>query len=153
VILFSLAGSFCKTTVIYFLGYFFGKSFLIKYSRWTRFRPEYLDFVKTRINTYGYKIIAPLQLVPVARRFVGAPCGILRLDFWRFMFWNMLGVTIWFVGLISLGYFLGSGYSKIAPQFKENMNIVGVLVGVVFAGLIVREVLRYLRGGNTDIIQ
>jgi membrane protein DedA with SNARE-associated domain len=144
-VLFSaLAGSFVKTSIIFGMGYLLGKEFLVKYSRWTGFKDEHLDFIKTRIENYGYRIVTPLQFVPVVRRFIGAPCGLLRLHFGRFMAYNMLGVALWFSFLISLGYIYGKGYNKVSPTFKGYLDYVTWGIGICFLVLFLYEVKKHL---------
>jgi membrane protein DedA with SNARE-associated domain len=145
VLLFALAGSFVKTTIIFGLGYILGKEFLVKYSRWTGFKDEYLDFIKARITTYGYRIITPLQFVPVVRRFVGAPCGLLRLHFGKFMVYNMLGVALWFSFLISLGYIYGKSYSKVSPDVKHYLDYLTIGIYSFFVIIIIYEAVQHFR--------
>jgi membrane protein DedA with SNARE-associated domain len=145
VLLFALAGSFVKTTIIFGLGYFLGKEFLIKYSRWTGFKEQHLDFIKNKIQGYGYRTVTPLQFVPVIRRFIGAPCGLLRLNFGRFMAYNMLGVGLWFSFLISLGYIYGKGYSKVSPQFQVFLDDFAIGIGICFSVLFLYEVIKHFK--------
>jgi membrane protein DedA with SNARE-associated domain len=143
-VLFSaLAGSFVKTSIIFGMGYILGKQFLIKYSRWTGFKDEHLTYVKERITQYGYRILTPLQFVPVVRRFLGGPAGILKLNFWRFMYYNLIGVALWFSFLISLGYIYGKGYNKVSPAFKVYLDYLTWGIGLFFAILVVYEVLKH----------
>jgi membrane protein DedA with SNARE-associated domain len=141
----ALAGSFLKTTIIFGIGYLLGKEFLIKYSKWTGFKEEYLDFVKSRIHSYGYRILTPLQFIPIVRRFLGAPCGLLRLNFIRFMFYNMIGVALWFSFLISIGFFFGKGYDKLPTQFQDYLDYLVWGVGGVFLLVIVYEIISHFR--------
>jgi membrane protein DedA with SNARE-associated domain len=145
VLLAALAGSFVKTTIIFGLGYIFGKEFLIKYSRWTGFKEEYLEFIKSKLQNYGYRIITPLQFVPIVRRFIGAPCGLLRLNFWRFILYNMLGVAMWFLFLISLGYIYGKGYAKVSPTVQMYLNYLVYGIGFFFLYIFIREIWRHFK--------
>ncbi|MBC7472424.1 MAG: DedA family protein [candidate division SR1 bacterium] len=145
VLISALVGSFIKTSVIFGFGYIFGKQFLIKHARWTGFREEYLDFVKYRINHYGYRILTPLQFVPVVRRFLGAPGGLLRLNFVKFMIYNMLGVALWFTFLISTGFFFGKGYGKLPAQFQGYLNYLVWGIGAVFLAIIIYEIIAHFK--------
>jgi membrane protein DedA with SNARE-associated domain len=145
VLLSALAGSFLKTTIIFSLGFYLGKQFLIKYSRWTGFKEEYLDFVKYRIIHYGYWILTPLQFVPVVRRFLGAPGGLLRLNFIRFMVYNMIGVALWFSFLIAIGFFVGRGYDKLPLEFQNYINYLVWGIGTVFGIVVFYEIILHFR--------
>jgi membrane protein DedA with SNARE-associated domain len=145
-VLFSaLSGSFIKTSIIYGMGFVLGKEFLVKYSHWTGFKEEHLEYVKSRISNYGYWILTPLQFVPIVRRFLGGPAGILKLDFWRFMYYNIIGVALWFTFLISLGYIYGKGYNKVSPAFKVYLDYLTWGIGLFFVTLIVYEIIKHLK--------
>jgi membrane protein DedA with SNARE-associated domain len=150
VLLFALAGSFVKTTIIFGLGYFLGKEFLIKYSRWTGFKEQHLEFIKCRIASYGYRILTPLQFVPIIRRFLGGPAGILKLNFWRFMYYNLLGVTLWFSFLIGLGYFFGKGYDKLPPQFQDYLDYLVYGIFGFFTIICLYEVKKHFNKNKTN---
>jgi membrane protein DedA with SNARE-associated domain len=145
VLIAALAGSFVKTSIIFGMGYILGKEFLIKYSRWTGFKEAHLVYVKNRIATYGYRILTPLQFVPIVRRFLGGPAGILKLNFWRFMYYNLIGVALWFSFLISLGYIYGKGYSKVSPTFKLYLDYLIWAIGLFFVIIILYEVSKHFR--------
>jgi membrane-associated protein len=138
-----------KTTIIFNIGYLFGKEFLIRYSKWTGFKEEHLDFLKSRIHYYGYRILTPLQFVPVVRRFLGAPGGLLRLNFVRFMIYNMLGVALWFSFLISIGFFLGHGYDKLPSQFQAYLDYLVWVIGVTFLLLVLYEIVIHFKKKTT----
>jgi membrane protein DedA with SNARE-associated domain len=145
VLLAALCGSFIKTSIIYSLGYFFGKQFLIKYSRWTGFKEEYMQYMKNKIAHYGYRIVVPLQFVPYVRRFLGAPSGILKLSFWRFMYYNMIGVSLWFSFLMTIGWFFGKSYKKIPAEFKVYLDSFVWLVLAGFFALFLYEVIKHFK--------
>jgi membrane protein DedA with SNARE-associated domain len=147
----ALAGSFLKTTIIFSIGYLFGKEFLIKYSKWTGFKEEYLDFLKSRIHHYGYWILTPLQFVPVVRRFLGAPGGLLRLNFIRFMIYNMLGVSLWFTFLILIGFLFGKGYNKLPTQFQSYIDYLVWGIGAVFLLVVCYEIKIHFKRDKDPI--
>jgi membrane protein DedA with SNARE-associated domain len=149
----ALLGSFLKTTLIFGSGFLLGEKFLIKYSRWTGFKSENLDFIKNKIQQYGYRVITPMQLIPYIRRFVGAPCGLLRLNYWRFIYYNMLGVMIWFLFLISLGYYYGKSYKTASPTVRLVMHNIGYIIMGIFAFVIIYEVYKFFAEKKKEVTQ
>jgi membrane protein DedA with SNARE-associated domain len=139
VIIFALAGSVIKTTVIYSIGYIFGKEFLVKYSKYTHFKEEYLDFVKVRVDKYGYKMVTIVQFIPIVRRYVSAPFGLLRLNFFKFMFFNMIGVLLWFIFLTSLGVIVGKAWVEIKDQISPFFNWLGIIIILYISWIIIKE--------------
>ena len=139
VVLSALSGSFIKSSIIYLIGYTLGKDFLIKYSRWTNYRAEYGEYIKNKITKYGYRIITPLQFVPLVRRFIAAPCGLLKLDFRRFMFYNLIGVALWFSFLTTVGFHSGQYWQKYVSILHPYITFIGIAVSLGFVVLIAYE--------------
>jgi len=63
--------------------------------------------------------------MPIVRTFAPIVAGVGHMNRGRFMFFNLLGGTIWVFGLGSLGYFLGS---LIPDVDKYLLPIVGVII-------------------------
>lgn len=139
VILSALCGSFIKSTIIYLMGFLLGKEFLIKYSRWTNYKAQYGDYIKNKIQKYGYHIITPLQFVPFVRRFIAAPCGLLKLDFKRFMFYNLIGVALWFSFLTTIGFYSGQAWQTYLSILHPYVNFIGIAICLGFVTLVVYE--------------
>jgi membrane-associated protein len=57
---------------------------------------------------HGGKSIILARFVPLGRTFVPVIAGIGKMDYRRFLFFNLIGGFIWAVGVTLLGYFLGS---------------------------------------------
>jgi membrane protein DedA with SNARE-associated domain len=148
IVLFALVGSAIKTTIIYSIGYFFGKGFLIKYSKFTHFKEEYLDFVKLRVEKYGYKIVTLIQFIPVVRRYVSAPFGLLRLNYPKFMIFNMLGVLLWFCMLTTIGIFVGKAWEYIKDDIGPFFNYIGLAVVIYLLLLVIKDTILSRKNNN-----
>jgi membrane protein DedA with SNARE-associated domain len=139
VVLSALLGSAIKTSIIFSIGYFIGKEFLIKYSKYTHFKEEYIDFVKQRVTKYGYRIVTLVQFIPIVRRYVSAPFGLLRLNFARFMFYNMIGVALWFSFLTLVGFLVGKTWDKLSSKITPFFNLFGLLIILFIFCIIIYE--------------
>lgn len=153
VILSALAGSFIKASVIYGIGYYLGKSFLIKYSKFTHFKEEYITYLKNKVSKYGYWIVTPIQFIPIVRRFVSAPAGLIKLNFQRFMFYNLIGVAGWFSFLATVGIIFGKSWNKVAYIFAPYLEVLKDLAIGLFVFLIAYEIylkIKEIRSGNYE---
>ena len=143
VILAALAGNIVKSSAFFWIGKKFGKGFLIKYSRWTHVTESSIEFVKARIEKYGYWIIIPGQFIPYFRRFISGPAGIIRLHFKTFLIYNSIGVTLWFGFLATLGYLAGKNWGFVSRRIAPVMSEVGYIVSFLALIIFLYEVWRF----------
>ena len=93
------------------VGYWFGKNvginfFKRKDSRF--FKQEYVKRTELFYQKYGGRAVVLARFVPIVRTIAPILAGIGTMKYATFLRYNILGGTLWGVGMISLGYFLGS---------------------------------------------
>ena len=62
------------------------------------------DFYKR----YGMMAFIVGRFLPIVRTFVPILAGIVKIDFKKFLFYNLLGAMLWIVTLVMAGYWLGN---------------------------------------------
>lgn len=72
------------------------------------FRAEYIERAEKFYEKHGGKTITIARFVPIVRTFAPVVAGVGKMDRRKFMFYNIIGATIWGVGVTMLGYALGS---------------------------------------------
>lgn len=128
----SVAGSY----VGYIFGKYLGSRLLNAKDSWF-FKREYI--VKTRyyyIKYAGNTLIVG-RFLPIVRTFAPILAGIIKMDFKRYMFFNIAGGFLWVTLLVLGGYFLGVKFPNIL-HYLEYIIIGFVLVTsiVVIKGLL-----------------
>ena len=93
------------------VGYAFGKR--IGKKIFTRedsffFHKDHLVRANTFYQHYGAKTIVFARFVPVVRSFAPIMAGIGEMHYKTFLFYNIIGGTLWVMGFTGLGYVLGS---------------------------------------------
>ena len=73
---------------------------------------------------HGGKTIILARFVPVVRTFAPFVAGVSDMTHARFQTYNIVGATLWVVGLVTSGYFFGN-----IPVVREHLTAI-VLVGV-----------------------
>ena len=119
-------------------GYWFGRKAGEKlYARkdsWL-FKQKQIDITKAYYQKYGGNMTLVLaRFLPVVRTFAPIIAGVIRIDFMKFMFFNLVGALAWVVSLTAIGYFL----VQIFPQVTDYM-------GYIFIALIILTALPILR--------
>ena len=87
------------------------------------FRKDYLDRTNRFFDKHGGKTIIIARFLPIVRTYAPFVAGIGRMEYGRFLFFNVIGAAIWVVSLAYAGYFFGN-----LPIVKKNLSLVIVLI-------------------------
>lgn len=131
--LMSLAAIIGNTT-----GYWFGRKagekLYTKKESWF-FKPKHIEVTKRYYDKYGGNLTLILaRFLPVVRTFAPVIAGAIRIDFFKFMFFNVVGAVAWIFSLSSIGYFLVQAF----PSITDYM-------GYIFLAIIILTALPILR--------
>src|SRR6478672_11436728 len=123
-------------TVNYHVGLFLGPKVLSgKLSRWLN--PKHLKRTEDFYAKYGPMTIILARFVPIVRTFAPFVAGVGRMNYGKFLLYNVLGGALWVLSMTLAGYFLGE-----VPFVKEHFEfIVLAIVGVS----VLPMVIEYLR--------
>lgn len=124
-------GSLIGSVMTYAVGYYKGRSFILKYGKYILFNESHFYHTEKAFNKYGSLAVFIGRLLPVVRTFISLPAGITRMNFKRFIFYSIAGILPWNFILIFLGYVFGNQYDKvIRPIFhKFEYSIIALLIG------------------------
>jgi len=75
-------------------------------------------------ENHGGKTIILARFIPIVRTFAPFVAGVSEMTFAKFQVFNIIGATLWVVGLVAGGYFFGN-----IPVIREHLNSI-VLLGV-----------------------
>jgi membrane-associated protein len=87
------------------------------------FRREYLDRTHAFYERHGGKTIIYAKFVPIIRTFAAFIAGVGRMNYVRFVSFNVFGALGWVTLMITLGYFLGR-----KPIVQHNFQKVLLLI-------------------------
>ncbi|HET8860884.1 DedA family protein [Marivirga sp.] len=103
------------------LGYWFGK----KFGFWIKNLPDgkiykrkHLEMTSEYYEKKGSYAFIMGRFLPVIRTFVPILAGIVNMPFKKFMLFNVLGVSIWVIIIVTAGFFLG----KTFPQLIHHLE-------------------------------
>lgn len=98
------------------VGYWFGAKAgppLFKREESLFFKPKNLLAAKAFYDKHGGKTITLARFMPFVRTFAPIVAGAVKMEYRRFLFFNLLGGIVWAVGMTLLGYFLGLWFGTI----------------------------------------
>ena len=114
----------------YTIGRYFGpKVFAWEDSRW--FNKKAFDQAHAFYEKYGGITIVAARFMPFLRTFAPFVAGVAQMTRRRFMFFDVIGGTLWVVGIITIGYFFGN-----IPWVKEHLDKI-IWTMILLPGLLV----------------
>jgi membrane-associated protein len=89
------------------------------------FRKDYLLMAQEFYERHGGKTIVLARFVPILRTFAPVVAGVGRMEYRRFLFYNVFGGMGWVVSLTWAGYWLG----HTIPDIDRHIHlIVGIVI-------------------------
>ena len=115
-----LLGTLCASAILgdsvgYAIGYRTGPRIFSREQSWL-FRKDHLLAAQAFYERHGGKTIVLARFMPIIRTFAPVVAGVGRMNYPRFLFFNVFGGVGWVTSMILLGYFLPT---VIDPLFKR----------------------------------
>lgn len=111
-------------TVGYFIGAKLGPKIFNKDSS-IFFQKKHLERAQKFYDKHGGKTIILARFVPVIRAFAPVVAGAGKMNYKRFVAFNLAGGVLWAIGVTSAGYYLGS---LIPDVDKYLLPIIGLII-------------------------
>ncbi len=129
-------GGVAGSVALYFPGLWLGeerlRQFIDKYGRYVFVYVEDLDKTSKMFERHGGKAVLIGHLVPGITALISIPAGLKRMSLYgRFMFYTIIGTTLWNGILIGLGWILGANY-ELVEQYAPIIEY-AVLAAIVLA--------------------
>jgi membrane-associated protein len=130
--------AFLGDTANYWIGHYIGpKAFQ---SKSKLLKKEYLDKAQAFYDKHGGKAIVLARFVPIVRTFAPFVAGVGKMNYGKFIAYNMVGGLAWVTLFTMGGYFLGN-----IPVIKANFHYLVLLIVAVSVVPIVVEVVKARR--------
>lgn len=126
-----LLGSIFCAIVIYFMGYFGGKTFVKKYGKYFFMKENELEKSDSWFNKYGMTSALIGRNFPIVRTLISLPIGITKQSFIKFLIYTTIGSIPWTLAFTYMGYSLGENWIKInvyINYLKIPIRIVLIIV-------------------------
>ena len=101
------------------------------------FHRKHLTRTQRFYERHGGKTIVYARFVPIVRTFAPFVAGIGKMDYWRFLSFNVFGGIGWVLSMTALGYHLGS-----VEWVKKNLEKAVLIVIFISLLPIIVEVVR-----------
>ena len=134
IVLLSIA-AIAGDTVNYWIGRYLGEKALEKKSRFIN--PKHIAKTQQFYDKHGGKAIIFARFMPIVRTFAPFVAGVGRMDYRKFIFYNVVGGITWIVLFVLAGFFFGN-----IPAVEKNFEL--VILGIIVLS-VTPPVIEYLR--------
>ncbi len=111
-------GATLGAIIIYYVSLKLGRRLILRYGKYVFISEENLSASEKWFGKYGKKAVFFGRMAPVIRELISIPAGLAKMDFWKFLFYTLLGTFIWTLLLVSLGFFFG--------LYLDSLNLSGI---------------------------
>lgn len=108
----AVVGAVVGDNVGYWIGRRFGRGFVERHGRKLLVTPERLRTAERYYAAHGGKTVFLGRFIPVVRSVGFIVAGVARMEWRRFIAYDLAGALIWGVGHSILGYVLGVSYKR-----------------------------------------
>lgn len=121
-------GSWIGASLMYWASRLLGRPLILRYGRYVLIPPEKVLAAERWARHYGAGGVFFSRLLPVIRHLVGIPFGIVRMNFWRYSMFTVLGSGLWCTVLCWLG--VQAGQDEALMQGSLHRITLWVIVAV-----------------------
>lgn len=111
-------------TVNYHIGKYLGLK--ISHRSGKFIKKEYFDRAYLYYKQHGGKTIILARFIPIIRTYVPFVAGVAKMDYLKFLMYNVVGGLIWVSVFLLAGFFFGN-----LPVIKDNFSLVILIIVIV----------------------
>ena len=142
VIIASSLGSIVGSLISYYIGFYGGNRFVLRFGKYLLLDSEDLKKTEEWFALRGEKTVLISRFIPVVRHLISIPAGIGRMDLKKFLIYTLIGATAWNGILAYVGYKLGEHWEDVRV-YSEPLSMVMAGVIVVVGGYFVYRHVKH----------
>jgi len=123
-------------TANYWIGHFFGQK-LIDNPK-IPINQEHIDKTQTFYDKHGGKTIFLARFIPIIRTFAPFVAGIGRMEYGKFIYYNLTGGFVWVFTFTLCGYFFGN-----IPFVKNNFSFIIIIIILISVFPMIYEIIKH----------
>lgn len=138
VILVSVLGGVFGSLTNYYLGYKFGNPLLYKLKEKYPKTKKAIKESNKCMEKYDKYAVMISRIIPLARTFISLVAGVTRMNLYSFILFSSVGITVWNIFLIMMGYLIGNNMDKITKILSNYTSFIAVILLILFvAGIFI----------------
>src|SRR5437899_3739800 len=137
IVLAGTIGSWLGATAMYWASRLAGRPLVLRFGRCVFITQEKIEGAERWASRFGSMGIFISRLLPVVRHLIGIPAGIVRMDYWLFSLYTLLGSAVWCGVLCWVGVQAGQDERLMKGELRRVslwvIAVVAVLGGLYYA--------------------
>lgn len=125
-------GSYLGAVILYSLGYIINLDKLTIILSKLHFNEPELERAINWFERYGKISVLIGRLIPIIRSLISLPAGIMKMNFFSFSLYSLIGTIIWNTILVYLGIMLGNSWSLISNYIKQYTFVIAIVVFIIY---------------------
>jgi len=114
VVLAGTLGSWVGATLVYWVARLAGRPLLLRYGRFVRVTEAKLQAAEGWSRRFGSFGVLAARLLPGVRQTIGLPMGIVKMDYWLYALFTVIGSCLWCIVLTCVGVTAGKDQELMA---------------------------------------
>jgi len=151
-----LVGGFANlvgSLLAYWLGFWgqehFVRTLIKKYGKFILVTENEFDKSMKWFKKYGESIAFFSRLMPIVRTFISLPCGIAKMNLWKFSCFTLIGSLLWSFLLAFIGFTLGSNWNKLEIYYRKYELLIGTLL-IALVIYFIWHKIKKIKGGSKN---
>jgi len=128
VVFWATIGNLLGSLILYIIGYYGGRPFILKYGSYFFFSEQELEKSDEWFKKYGSPAIFFGRLLPVVRTYISLPAGVTKMNLSKFLIYTFIGSIPWNFALAYVGIILGDNWTKIDVYFRKFDYLVLIVI-------------------------
>lgn len=146
----SILGGLIGSLICYAIGYFGGVPFL----NWTQVKfpktEKSISALNRWFKKYGKPAVLIARMIPLTRTYVSFLAGVEKMKVSVFVFYSSLGIIIWNIVLISLGYYVGDNLDLIEKIMGKYSMVVMIIFAIAAIGYVAYKLNKKKKIANQN---
>ena len=142
IILSTIAG-ILGSLINYYIGFKYGRNILNVIYKKFIFLKKPIDSAEMYASKYGKNAVLITRVIPIARTAISLIAGIYKIPLNIFILYSSIGISVWNLLLIMLGYFLKSNFNSINIILSKYsitcITIIAIITIVIYINKIIKN--------------
>ena len=148
IVLAGTLGSWVGATVMYWVARLAGRPLVMRFGKYFFIPPAKVEGAERWAAHYGGMGIFISRLLPVVRHLIGIPAGIVRMDYWKFSLFTLLGSALWCGVLCWVGVKMGQDLQE-TQHMTHTLSLWAGGLMLAIGALYYFFVHRQMKAGKT----
>lgn len=145
----SVIAGIIGTSICYLVGRLGGSILINKLTTKFPKSKNGIDKSYEKFEKYGAVAVGVGRVIPICRTYIAFVAGVVKQSYATFFFSSTIGITIWNIFLIGIGYLLRENWGMAKSYYKEYKIILLPII-IIVAGIIIYKVKKKPNEANAS---